>query len=97
VCKRIRLPGDSIATIAASYKASIYRWHFLFAEDGFVMRSREWGAGASGSSKWGYGVHGTGERVNGDLQYCREVARKSKQSGRTIEVTNEQTKASNFW
>lgn len=32
-----------------------------------------------------------------DLQYCREVARKSKQSGRTIEVTNEQTKASNFW
>ena len=35
--KSIRGPGDSIATEVASYDGSVYRWHFLFAWDGFVM------------------------------------------------------------
>lgn len=52
----IRGPGDSIATKVASYDGSIYRWHFLFAEDGFVMlvtRSRCVGPSSSGSVKIG--------------------------------------------
>ena len=37
----IRGPGDSIAPEAADCDGRVYRWHFLFAEDGFVMLAAE--------------------------------------------------------
>jgi len=33
----IRIPDDSIAIVVADHDDSVYRWHFLFAEDVFVI------------------------------------------------------------